>query len=80
MMRAGDRAHAGGQQDHRRLPVGQVPVVDDEGQHVADQEVVEEVQHVAEDRGDHDLPLVDGQLGLPLQALQHAAAPCASWY
>ena len=34
--------------------------MDDEGQHVADQKVVEEVQHVAEDRGDHDLPLVGG--------------------
>jgi hypothetical protein len=39
------RADAGGEQDHSRLPVCQVPVIDDERQHEPDQEEVEEIFH-----------------------------------
>src|SRR6516164_10008507 len=44
---------------------------DNEDEHVADQEEVEEIEHVAEDRSGNDLPLVDRQPLLPLQELQH---------
>jgi hypothetical protein len=43
------------------LAVGELPRPDDERQYEADQEVVEEFQHVAEDGGEHDAPLVSGQ-------------------
>jgi hypothetical protein len=39
---------------------------DNEDEHVADQEEVEEIEHVAEDRSRNDLPLVDRQAILPL--------------
>ena len=64
-------ADAGGKQDHARLAVGQVPVLDDEGEHKSDQEEVEEIQHVAERGRERDLPLVRGQLLLPVEKLEH---------
>jgi hypothetical protein len=46
--RAEGRADAGGEQDHPRLPEGQVPVLDDERQNKDDQPKVEEIEHVAD--------------------------------
>jgi hypothetical protein len=57
------------------LAIGQVPRPDDERQHIADQEKVEEVEHVAQDGGDHDLPLVERQSRLPLDQIQHVRTP-----
>jgi hypothetical protein len=40
---------------------------DDKDKDIADQEEIEKIEHVAEDRSGDDLPLVDRQPGLPLQ-------------
>ena len=48
-----------------------MPLLDDERQDKADQEEVEEIEHVAEGRGARDLPLVRRELFLALQELQH---------
>jgi hypothetical protein len=40
-----------------------------------DQEIIEEIEHVTEDRGDHDLPLVAIEPRLPLQDLKHRRPP-----
>ena len=55
---AQDGAYAGRQQDDGGLAEGQVPGLDDEGEHEADQVIVEEFEHVADDRGGDDLDLV----------------------
>jgi hypothetical protein len=39
---------------------------DDEDEHIADQEKIEKIEHVAENRSGDDLPLVDRQALLPL--------------
>jgi hypothetical protein len=64
--RARDGADAGGEQDHPRLEVRQLPIPDDKCEDVADQEEVEEIEQVAKDRSGDDLPLVDRQALLPL--------------
>ena len=65
--RAERRTDTRGEQDRARLSIGQMPLLDDEGQDKADQEEVEEIEHVAERRGARDLPLVSRQLLLALQ-------------
>ena len=76
--RSGHGAETGRQQDHRRLAEGQLPGPDDEGQHVADQEEIEEVEHVAEIRRGDDPPLIACQLLLLLQVFEHCVLPCSS--
>src|SRR5262249_33570044 len=52
---------------------GQMPFLQNEGEHVADQEEVEKIEHIADaSRGD-DLPLIACQLLLLFQPLQHDA-------
>jgi hypothetical protein len=48
--------------------------MDNKCQDIADQEIVEEVEHVAKDRGDYDLPLVESDPRLLLQSLQHGTS------
>src|SRR5229473_1725683 len=69
------RADARRQQDHRRLAEGQLPRLDDEGQHEADEEIVEELQHVAEDRRGDDAILVAGEPRLLVEKLDHVSLP-----
>ena len=58
---ADDRADAGAHQHDGRLAEGELPRPDQEGQHEADQEVVEEFERIADDRRGDDLLLVAGQ-------------------
>jgi hypothetical protein len=58
---ARDRRHARRKQDQRRLPIGQVPILDEEREHKADQEEIEEIQHAGQNRSGEDLPLVGGE-------------------
>ena len=62
------------QQNYRRLSISQIPIMDNKCQDIADQEIVEEVEHVAKDRGDYDLPLVESDPRLLLQSLQHGTS------
>ncbi len=66
------------EQDQTRLAIGQVPVFDDIGQDEADQQKVEEIEHVAERRRQRDLPLVRRQLGLPFEQFEHGVLPLVS--
>ena len=50
-----------------RLAEGELPRPDQEGQHEADQEVVEEFERIADDGGGEDLLLVAGQSGPPIE-------------
>jgi hypothetical protein len=52
-----------------------VPILDDERQNERDQQKVEEIEHVADCRRGEYLPLVDGELFLPLQIFEHRFAP-----
>ena len=52
-----------------------MPRSDDEGEDIADQKEIEEIEHVAEIGGGDDLPLVEGQPVLPLQQLMHLRSP-----
>jgi hypothetical protein len=52
-----------------------VPILDDERQNERDQQKVEEIEHVADCRRGEYLPLVDGELFLPLQMFEHRFAP-----
>src|SRR5262249_3197624 len=62
-------------QDRCRLTKGQLPVLQNEGQYIADQEEVEKIEHVANIcRGDN-FPLIGGQFLLLFQTLQHACSP-----
>ena len=55
----------------RRLTIGQLPVLQDEGQHIADQKEIEEIEHIADIRSGDDLPLIGRQFFLFLETLQH---------
>ena len=48
-----------------------MPVPDNECQHKPDQEEIEEIEHVADCRGERDFPLVRGQLLLLIEKLEH---------
>ena len=50
---------------------GEFPRPDQEGEHKADQEVVEEFQRVADDGGGKDLDLVAGQTRPSIEYLEH---------
>jgi hypothetical protein len=55
---ARNRAETGGDQDRGRLSESQLPVLQYEGQNIADQKEVEKVEHIADVcRGDN-LPLI----------------------
>ena len=69
------RRHARREQHRGRLAVGQMPIADDEGEHVADQEEVEEIHHRRQQARDEDLPLIDGERLLPLEQVQHRCPP-----
>jgi hypothetical protein len=64
-------------QHGRRLSEGQLPRPDQEGQHEADQEVIEELQCIADDGRSKDLDLVPGQTGLAIENLEHGVSPLA---
>jgi hypothetical protein len=59
--RAKDCADPRRQQNDRRLAKAQLPRHDDEGEDKADQEIVEEFEHIAENSGNHDPQLVFSQ-------------------
>jgi hypothetical protein len=59
--RTQDGAYTRRQQNDRRLAEAQLPRPDNEGEDEADQEIVEELQHIAEDCGYDDPPLVGSQ-------------------
>ncbi len=73
--RAERGAHSRRQQYRRPLAVGQIPVLDDKRQNERDQQKIEEVEHVADRRRGEYLPLIDGELLLPLQMFEHRFAP-----
>jgi hypothetical protein len=72
---ADDRADAGTHQHDSRLPEGQFPGANQEGQHKADQEVIEEFERVADDGGHQDLDLVASQTRLAIEYLEHGVSP-----
>ena len=77
---AQDGAHAGRQQNNRRLPEGEVPGFDNEGEHEADQVIIEEFQHVADDRGGNDFNLVARKRLGVVQATEHGTIlPVPAW-
>jgi hypothetical protein len=64
-------AETRGNQDYCRLAIGQLPLLQDEGQHIADEKEVKEIQHIADICSGDDLPLIGRQFFLIFQALQH---------
>src|ERR1700733_9469797 len=54
-----------------RLAESQLPRPDQEGEHEADQEVVEEFECIAENGGDEYPDLIAGQARLPVENLEH---------
>ena len=74
---ADDGADAGTHQHDGRLAEGELPRPDQEGEHEADQEVVEEFQRVADDGGGEDLDLVAGQTRASIEYLEHGVFPLA---
>jgi hypothetical protein len=74
---ADDRADAGAHQHDGRLAEGELPRADQEGEHEADQEVVEELQRIADDGCGEDLDLVAGQTRPAVENLEHGRFPVA---
>src|SRR6202011_4745654 len=72
-----DGADAGAHQHDGRLAEGELPRPDQEGEHEADQEVVEEFQRVADDGRGKDLDLVAGQTRAWFEYLEHGVFPLA---
>jgi len=64
---SGNGAETGRQQDHRPLPIRQLPLLGDEGEDVADQKEIEKVQQVGKISGHDQLPLVRRQFLLMFQ-------------
>ncbi len=58
-----------------RLAKGQFPRSDQECEHKADQEVVEEFQRIADDGRRKDLDLVAGQSRPAIENLEHGVSP-----
>src|SRR5260370_22890632 len=73
--RAEDRANARGQQDDSRLTEAELPRPDNECENEADQEIVKELQHVAEDCCGNDAPLVGGEGTRRFESLEHRVVP-----
>ena len=48
---------------------------DQEGEHEADQEVIEEFQRIADDGRGEDLDLIAGQTRLSIEYLEHGVSP-----
>src|ERR671931_185685 len=69
---ADDGPDARGEQDKRRDTKREVPGYDDKRQHEADQKVIEELQHVPENRGRDDAQLMPGKRLLPFDVLKHS--------
>src|SRR6185436_1637963 len=74
---AEDGADSGTHQHDRRLAEGEVPGLDQEREHESDQEVIEELQRIADDGGGQDLFLVGGQTRLSIENLEHWRFPMA---
>src|SRR5262249_23569243 len=74
---ADDRADPGTHQHDGRLTKGEFPGADQEGEHEADQEVVEEFERVADDSCDEDFDLVAGQTRPAIENLEHDRSPVA---
>ena len=56
---------------------GELPRPDQEGEHEADQEVIEEFERIADDGGREDLDLVAGQTRPTIEYLEHGVSPGA---
>jgi hypothetical protein len=69
--RAEWRADPGRQQYRCRLAIGQISVLDEEPENKPDQQVIEEIEHIADRRRGEDLPLIDCELLLLLQICEH---------
>jgi len=65
------RAKPRRQENYGGFAERKLPRPGDKGHHVANQEVVEELEHVAEDRGSNDPALISRQLCLLLEVLKH---------
>jgi hypothetical protein len=74
---ADDGADAGTHQHGGRLAEGEFPGSDQEGEHKADQEVVEEFERIADDGRDENSDLVAGQTRLSIEYLEHGVSPGA---
>jgi hypothetical protein len=70
-------ANTGAHQHDGRLAEGELPGPDQEGEHKADQEVIEEFQGIADDGCGEDLDLVGGQTCPLIENLEHGLAPLA---
>jgi hypothetical protein len=57
------------------LPEGQFPRPNQEGQHKANQEVIEEFERIADDGGHKDLDLVASQTRPAIEYLEHGVSP-----
>ena len=72
---ADDGADTRTHQHDGRLTEGELPRPDQEREHKADQEVVEEFKRVANDGGREDLDLVAGQIRPAIEYLEHGVSP-----
>src|SRR5436309_1800057 len=70
---------AGREQDDRRLPIGELPGANYESQNEPDQEIIKKFQHVAENGGEHDAPLVSCKFLLMIEKLKHGISLCDVW-
>ena len=61
-------------------PKVELPGPDQEGEHEADQEVVEEFERIADDGGGKDFDLVAGQTRPAIEYLEHGVSPLAPVY
>ena len=69
--RARNRAEARRPQDHRALPIGQLPFFGNEREDVPDQKQVEEIKQIGEIRSGDQFPLIRRQPFLLLQLFEH---------
>jgi hypothetical protein len=74
-MNTGNRAEAGRQQDRPALPIGQRPLLGQRRGDVADQKEIKEVEQICQVGRADQLPLIDRQLLLSLQELDHGVPP-----
>ena len=74
---ARNRAETGGEQDRPALPIGQRPLLGQRCGDVPDQKEIKKVEQICQVRRADQLPLVDRQLLLLFQELDHDVPPLA---